>query len=346
MSKAKNKYKNWCSKEQYSYAINYQNIISSEIQFYKVSDDVKFYKSIQADKLHIPDTIILFASFSKDNGFEFTFLSKVKNALRSITKYDTVFHLHKKNYLFHTYKILGFIRDSVSAYLLSKNKQFTKGTIAEYKDREKDYYLSEYLENREQLCKSNNSYKGANLLNAFLYRSLYLHKDFTKYYLSYFAIIGIDNMKLLDNDRLESKIIKNTLQVFQSGKVGKNDCAKSLLSVLYYYFAFKMKINKNQSISIAKELVKDIFDVHYEYKGSEVIKNVYVKEIIGSHIVYSFDAKKEHITNDNKSFFENIIINETSINKGKFPIKILRPSLDNPLRLYSLLTPSELLQKI
>lgn len=185
-----------------------------------------------------------------------------------------------------------------------------------------------------------------NLINAFLYRSLYLHKDFTKYYLSYFSIIGIENIKLLNNDNLESKIMKNTLKVFQSGQVDKDDCAKSLLSVLYYYFVHKMRINKNQALYVAKELIEDIFGIYREYKGSEVIKNVYVKEVIGSHIIYSFDTKKEHIVDKNKNFLKNLVTNHTSIEKDKFPTQIVKPSLDNPLQLYSLITPSELLQKI
>lgn len=346
MSKVAKKINIWCSKEQYDYIWNYPNILSSEIQFYELNNNMKFYKSIKADKLHIPDTIKLFDNYSKENGLDFTFLYKVKNSLRSISKYDITFNFHGKNYLFHTYKVLSFIRSSVSAYLLSNDKDFIYGTIGDYNDREKEYYLSEYLYNREQLCKSNNIYKGASLINAFLYRSLYLHKDFTKYYLSFFAIIGINNMKAVDNDRLESKILKNTLKVFQSGKVTKRDCAKSLLSVLYYYFIFKMKINKNKALSIAKELVDMVFGIYYEYKGSEILKNVYVKAVIGTNIIYSFDTKKEHLTDENKLFLENIMTEHCDFNKKNFPAQIVKKSLDTPLRLYSLLTPSELLQKI
>lgn len=346
MRKTKIKIDVWCSKEQSDYLFDSYREIISDIQLYKLRDEIKFYPSIKADKVHTKDTIQLFDSYSKENAFDFTFIGKVKNTFHSITKYDRVFNLYGKNYLYHTYKVLGFIRESVNAYILSNDVNFTKGTIADYKDREKEYYLSEYLDNREQLCKPNNIYKGANLLSAFLYRNLYLNKDFTKLYLSYFAICGVDNIKLLNNDKLELKIIKNTLEVFQSGKVDKNDCAKSLLSALYFYFIFKMRIHKRHAISVAKELVEKVFGNYYEYKGSEVLKNVYVKEVIGNHIVYSFDTKKEHITDENKKFLKSMIITHPRLDINRFPIQTLEPSLNNPLQLYSHTIPSELLQKI
>lgn len=345
MSKVKKIYKNWCSKEQYNCLAKYSKFMSSDIQFYKLSSNVVFFKSLKPNEQFANNSIELFDSFTKTKDFKFIFLHKIRKTLYSIRKDDVVFHLKGENYLFHTFKIITFISESVKAYLLSKDKVFVKGTIAEYSDREKDYYLSEYLDNREQFCKPNNLFKGANLINAFIYRNLYLHKDFTKYFLSFYSLIGVDNIKLINNSRFESKILKNTLKVFQSGKVDKKDCAKSLLSVLYYYLIFKMKINKNKALQVAKELVYDVFNIYYEYKGSEIIKNVYVLEVIGSHIVYSFDTKKEHITCKNKEFLENIVIS-SAMNINKFPTQFLKPSLDNPLRLYSLLTSSELLQKI
>ena len=220
-----------------------------------------------------------------------------------------------------------------------------KGTIADY-SREKDYYLSQYLYNREQLCKPNNPFKGSNRLNAFLFRSLYLHKSFTKYYLSYYAIFGVDNIKLLDNDKLESKIIKDTLKVFMSGKVDKDDCAKSLLSVLYYYLVFKIRIDKNEAFSVVQYLVEDVFGSCPKYKGSEALKNVYVKEVVGSNVIYSFNTSKEIITDSNKDVLVDMISDNPIFNNKRFPRQVIKPSLDNPLRLYSLKTPSELLQKI
>lgn len=346
MSKTKKKIDNWCSKEQYEYVINTYKSFSQEVQLYELKSDIKFYNSIKADKLHSSNTLKLFNSYAKENNFEFTFVNKLKNSLCSISKYDKVFRLDGKYYLFHTYKILGFIREAVSAYLLSKDRQFMKGTIAEYKTREKDYYLSEYLDNREQLFKPNNQYKGVNLLNAFLYRSLYFHKEFTKYYLSYYAIMGVDNIKLIDNDKLESKIMKNTLKVFQSGQVDKKDCAKSLLSVLYYYLVHKMRVNKNHALFVVKDLVDNIFGIYSQYKGSELLKNIYVKEVIGSHVIYSFHKTNEYITPKNKSYLKNIFSTHSLINHKNFPIQTIQSTLNNPLQLYSLLTPSELLQKI
>lgn len=344
MSKAKNKYKNWCSKEQYNYVINYHRLMSEDIQLYRISDDIRFYPSLKKDIQKVADTVKVFASFSNDDEFEYTFINKVKNTICPIKENDVVFNFNGRYCLYNTYKILGFIRESVTAYLLSNSNQFSNGTIAEYK-REKDFHLLQYTKYKKRFFEPQNIFKGTDLLNAFLYRNLYLRKEFTKYFLSYYSIIGVDNIKLLDNDKIESKVMKNTLKVFMSGQVDKKDCAKSLLSVLYYYLQFKMRINKNKALQVAKDLVYDVFNVYYEYKGSEVIKNVYVKEVIGSHVVYSFDTKKELITNSNKEYLEKAITNSI-VDTDKFPKQMIRPSLDNPLRLYSLMTPSELLQKI
>jgi len=341
MSKAKNKYKYWCSKQQYKHIMNYPELLGSDIQLYQISTELKFYKSIKPDKIHSIQTLELFNANKKN----YEFLNKIKKSIQAISKHDIVFTLHGKNYLFHTYKILGFIEDSWSALLLSKDKEFQKGTIGNYDKGEKDFYFNEYNDNRKQLCKANNPMKGINLLNAFLYRNFHQNKDFTRYFLSYFALFGINNIKLLNNDNLESKIIKNTLKVFQSGKITVKDCAKSLLSILYYYFVYKMKINKNNALSLAQDLVYHVFKECPKYKGSELIRNVYVKEVIGSHIIYSFDTKKEHISKKNKIYLEKVI-SETMLDTQKFPLQLIQPSLKNPLQLYSLLTPSELLQKI
>jgi hypothetical protein len=341
MSKRKNIYKYWCSKEQYNHVIKYPKLMSSDIQLYKISDEIKFYKSLQADRLHIPNTLKLFFFYHHNINFQ----KSIKDVLRPLAKYDIVFNFQKEKYLFHTYKILGFINESLNALSLSQNKQFQKKTIATYDKREKDYYFSEYKENKKQALKPTNINKGNNLLQAFLYRNLYYRKAFTKYFLSYYSIIGIENLKQLNNDFLQSKIIKNTLRIFQSGLVRKKDCAKSLLSVLYFYFIHKMRINKRHALSIAKNIVYNIYDIYYEYKGSEILTNIYVKEVIGSHIIYSFDTKKEHINKGDKTYLKKVI-SDNLINAEKFPLQVIIPSLNNPLILYSLLTPSELLQKI
>ncbi len=344
MSKVECKYKNWCSKEQKDYLLNYPKLLSSEIQFYKLSKEIKVSTSIRKDDSHITNSIKMFDKYSKEKGHEYTFLHKIKKSLLPIKKYDIAFVFRGEKYLYHTYKILGFIREAVNAYILSNDSKFIQGTIADYK-RENDFYLSQYNKYKKRYMESHSTFRGSDFLNSFLYRSLYLRKEFTKYFLSYFAIIGVDNIKQLDNDLLESRLFKNTLKVFMSGKVNKKDCAKSLLSVLYYYFRFTMHINKNQALYIAKDLVEKVFGIYYEYKGSEILKNVYVKEVLGTHVVYSFDTKRDLITIDNKNYLENVLAGAVK-DITKFPKQLIKPSLDNPLRIYSSITPSELLQKI
>lgn len=336
----------WCSDEQYDYIKKSPYLLVKEIQLYKISNDITFCRSIKADKKHLDNTLSYYKHNRANEQEPLKFLNKVKKTLQSIIKYDVVFRLNKENYLFHTYKILGFIQSHIEAYKLSQDKEFFKGTIGDYGDREKKYYLDEYLDNREQMCKPNNLNKGANLLNAYMYRSLYLHKDFTKYYLSYITLFGVENIRLLQGTIMEIKIIKKAIQVFQSGRVTVEDCSKSLLAVLYYYFRFIMKIPTSEALLNAQYIVDDVFNCAHKYKGSDLIKNVYVKDVIGSNIIYSFDTKKIHITNKQKDFLSNTVLDDSFIDTKKLPQQILKPSLENPLILYSTLTPSELLQKI
>ncbi|MDF1877003.1 hypothetical protein JHD47_04140, partial [Sulfurimonas sp. SAG-AH-194-L11] len=131
MSKVKNRYTPWCSKEQYHSLMSYPTLISKEVQLYKLKDDIKFHKSIKADTLHLPETLKFFTSQENNLNFE----KKVKKYLRSISKYDVVFHYKDNNYLFHTYKILGFIQESINALTLAKDFHFQKSTIGNYNER-------------------------------------------------------------------------------------------------------------------------------------------------------------------------------------------------------------------
>ncbi len=346
MLKQMKKVESWYSAKQLDYVQKSPYLLMKEIQFYKIRNDLSFCRSIKANTTYLNNTLSNYALDRTDEQSSLDFLSKIRSSLQSIIQYDVVFRMNRENYLFHTYKILGFIQSHIEAFELSKNQQFLKGTIGDYGDRERQYFLKEYLDNREQFCKPNNLHKGINLLNAFLYRSLYFHKDYTKHYLSYIALIGTENIKLLQGDSMENKIIKKAIQVFQSGQVKIEDCAKSLLSVLYYYFLFKMKMPKSDALQNAQYLVDDIFHYAQKYKGSELIKNVYVKDVIGSNIIYSFDTKKEHITSEQKNYLTSTLLNDATIDATKFPKRILQASLKNPLTIYSTLTPSELLQKI
>jgi hypothetical protein len=335
----------WCSHEQCDYIKKSPYLLLKEIQFYKISDDILFCSSIKADAIHFENTL----KFYRNNHLDAVvapFLKQVKKSLSSIVPYDVVFRLEKENYLFHTYKVLGFIMEAVSAYTLSQDKQFVKGTIADYGERKKDYYKREYLDNRRQAFKPNNINKGSNLLSAFLYRSLFFCEEFTKHFLAYFSLLGIDNIKLLQNDKYESLMIKRTLKVFQSGRVDVDDCAKSLLSILYYYFIFKMKMPKGKALSNARYIVDSVFDKVLTYSGSELIKNVYVKEVIGSLIVYSFHKTNKYLTSENKEYLHNVFTNSSIIDMTQFPQQLIKHTLNNPLFLHSLRTPLELLQEI
>lgn len=345
MNKIIKKMNYWYSTQQRDYVLKSPSLLIKEIKLHKIRDDILFCSYVKADAIHFDNTLRLYRDNHLDDAVSLL-LKQVKRSLSSIVQYDVVFRLEKKNYLFHTYKVLGFIMEAVSAYVLSQDKQFIKGTIGDYGERKKDYYRWEYLDNRRQVLKPNNINKGSNLLSAFLYRSLYLREEFTKHYLAYISLFGIENIKLLQNDKYESLMIKRMLRVFQSGRVDINDCAKSLLSILYYYFVFKMKIPKGKALSDAQYIVDDVFDITLNYAGSELIKNVYVKDVIGSSIVYSFHRTNEYLTSENKKYLHNVFTDISIIDMTQFPQQLIKHTLKNPLFLHSLKTPLELLREI
>lgn len=341
--------KQWTSKGQIDYINNAHQKLLSHIQLYKLKEEIKIYPSIQQkDNIQVSDTIKLFCLHSEKEGYSFDLLKPIKSSLQSIKYDDVVFRWDGHNYLYHTYKILGFIKDSFSGYLLSQDKELLKGTIGDF-ERAKQTYLTKYKKHKKDYNDYENTCKGNSLVNAILYLNLYYREKFTKQFLSTYALFGVDNIKALQNDNMDSNTFKKVLKVFMSGKVDKKDCANSLLCVLYFYMQFYMKVKKDLALQTVRNIVSEVYDISNEYKGSEVLTNIHVKEVIGSHVIYGFSPKIQMVSNSQKNRFQNIITNQTDIpeiDNSKFPNHIIKDSINNPLRLYSLLTPSELLQEM
>lgn len=352
MSKAKqlskHKYERWVSQKQYNCVMDSMKKLSKEIRIYKLKDDIKFYKNLTPSSPHINNTMDMFNIYSCKNGYEATFLSKIKKSLNSITRYDIVFELDKKRYLYHTYKILGFIREAILAHKLSNDEKFLEGTIGAY-GLNKEYYLDEYNRHKQLALKDTNINKGSDLLTSFIFRNFYIRPHLLKHFFSSIAFIGIENIKMLDSDTHEIRVLKRACRVYMSGRVSQDDVANSLLSVLYFYLLFTMRISKKLALTIAKNLVYDVFKIYKSYTGSEILKNLHVKDVIGSHIVYGFSTKTEFLKEHQKVYLENTLVNSLDIldiDKYTFPTNMIRPLIDNPLQVYTLLTPSELMQEI
>lgn len=349
LKKTMKKSKQWTSKGQVDYINKSQRKLSEHIQLYELKDEIKIYPSIQQkDNIQVLDTIKLFCLHSEKEGYSFDLLKPIKSSLQSIKYDDVVFRWDGHSYLYHIYKILGFVKDSFSGYLLSQDKEFLKGTIGDF-DRAKQTYLARYNKHKKDYYDQENTCRGNSLVNAILYLNLYYREKFTKQFLSTYALFGVDNIKALQNDNMDSNTFKKVLKVFMSGKVDKKDCANSLLCVLYFYMQFCMKVKKDLALQTARNIVSEVYDISNEYKGSEVLTNIHVKEVIGSHVVYGFSPKIQMVSDSQKSRFQNIITNQTDIpevDNRKFPSHIIKASINNPLQLYSLLTPSELLQEM
>ncbi len=352
MSKAKqsykNKYNNWCSKQQSDYILNSTKKLSKMVRLHKLKDEIKIYKHVRPTIFHISDTLDMFDYHAKENGYEYNFLQDIKKTLHSVVEYDLVFGLKGKTYLYNTYKILGFIQESVLAYSCSNDPEFLKGTIGA-NELTKQYYLDEYKTQKSLVFKDTNIDKGSNLLSSFIYRNLYLRPHLLKQFFAYFALYGVENIKMLDDNTHENRLIKRACKIYMSGHVTEDDCADSLLSVLYFYMLFHMRMSKKLALEVAKNLVYDVFEIYKKYTGSEILKNLHVKEVIGSHIVYGFSTKTIFLKDSQKDYLENVIINNMdsmSLDKAMFPQQTIKDSVNNPLKTYMLLTPSELLQEI
>lgn len=338
----KSKYSNWYSKDQANYVFDLQKSLLSEIQLYRLKDNIKMYQKLKPDIIHLNNTFDLFNSYSEikiDNS------KGLKSALRSIHQNDLVMNLDGYNFLFHTYKILSFIREAKYALILSKDEKFQKGTIGLYK-RHTQTHQARYRRSRKRVLDSENTSKGAELVKAVFHKNMYLDENLTKYYLSLIALFGIDSFKSMQNSSLETKTLKRTFKMFMSGKVKKEDCANSLMAVLYYYLRFKMRIDPELAMSITKSIVYDVFGVVKEYKSSELLKNLYVKEVIGENIIFAFSTKTPSITLSQRDRYRNKLIEHKIVDTKKFPMLVIDETLKNPLHLHTLSTPSELLQEI
>ncbi|MDD5717460.1 MAG: hypothetical protein PHW64_06615 [Sulfuricurvum sp.] len=338
----KNKYSHWYSNDQTNYIFDLQKSLLSEIQLYKLNDEIKIYKYVKPDLIYLGNTFDLFNSFSeikvdKSRG--------LKSALESVCRHDVVMNFQGQNFLYHTYKVLGFIRETLEALRLSKDKKFQKGTIGLY-TRHTQTHRSRYRKSIKYAFDSETTSQGAELVKAILHKNMYLNEKLTKHYLSIIALFGVDNFKLFKNGSSESKTLKRTLKMFMSGRVDKEDCANSLLAVLYYYLRFKMRIDSELALSTTKGIVFDIFGVAKKYESSELLKNLYVKEVIGENIIFGFSTKTQSICLSQRARYRNKIIEHQIVDTKKFPMFIIDETFNNPLRLHTLSTPSELLQEI
>jgi hypothetical protein len=338
----KRKYLGWYTKEQTNYIFDLHKSLASEIQLYKLKDNIKLYQNVKPDVVHLNNTIDCFYSYSE---IKIDKPVALKSVLESLYQHDLVMNFQGTNCLYHTYKILGFIREAVNALRLSSDMRFQKGTIGLY-ERYTQTHKAKYRKSRKLILDSENTSKGAELVKATLHKNMYLDEKLTKHYLGIIALFGVDSFKVMQNDTSDTRTLRRTLKMFMSGKVKKEDCANSLLAVLYFYFHFKMKIDSEKSIKVAKDIVYELFEIATEYRASELLKNLYVKEVIGENIVFGFSPKTKFITADQRARYKNKIIENQLIDTKKFPLFFIDESLNNPLRLYVLTTPSELLQEM
>lgn len=338
----KRKYAGWYTEEQRNYIFDLHKSLSSEIQLYKLKDDIKIYKNLKPDIVHLSHTINVFNSFSE---IKIDRPKALKSGLESLYAHDLVINFQGQNCLYHSYKILGFIREAINALRLSNDRQFQRGTIGLY-GRHAQTHRAKYRKSIKRVLDPENTSKGAELVKAILHKNMFLNEKLTKHYLGIIALFGVDSFRSMQDNTLETKTLKRTLKMFMSGKVKKEDCANSLLAVLYFYLHFKMRIDSEKSLMITKEITFEIFGVVKEYKSSELLKNLYVKEVIRENIIFGFSTKTPSITAYQRAQYRNRIIEHRIVDTNKFPLFFIDESLHNPLRLYTLLTPSELLQEI
>ncbi|WP_415398429.1 hypothetical protein [Sulfurimonas sp. CS5] len=348
------KYKSWFSVDKYNYLINSVNNIKDEIQLYKLREDIHFLPYLPIRKSYLNNTLEAFNYYSNEQGYKLPYIDKIISDLKDIITKDVPFKLNGDIYLYHTYKILGLIRDSFLAYELSNNKEFKKNTIARFKrskqsfqqnqKRQRKLYLQHKKKNKNAKVKSKSTY----LLHSFMYRTLNYRDKYLKIFMGYFAMMGIDNIKILNNNDYESNKLKKALNLFMSAQVTKEDCANSLSSVLYFYLHFKMRFKKTNALQYTKYLVDKIYGISNNYTGSELLKNIHISEVVGSHIVFGFSTKTKIISEHQKDYLENTLLSaleDVHINKDKFAIDQIRPIINNPLISYVLMTPMELLEK-
>jgi|GEM_PF-1857179 len=350
----KKKYSSFFSKEKHDYVMNTINNIKDEIQLYRLKDEIHFLPYLPVRKLYLMNTLEAFDYYSVEQDYKIPYMSKIRSDLEYVMTKDIPFKLNGRIYLYHTYKILGFIRDTFLAYELSNNSDFIKNSIARFKKAKQSFkleykkYKKRYLKHKKKNKTLTTKLPSSHLLTAFVYRTLYYRVKYLKFFLSYFAMVGIDNLKMLNNNDYESNEIKEALTIFMSGKVTKEDCANSLVIILYYYLLFKMRFSKSDALIYSKYLADNIFGKVNTYKGSELLSNIHIKEVIGSHVVFNSSVKTIMITEPQKDYIEHAVIQsmqELNIDTNKFPTNEIKPLINNPLKSYILMTPIELLQK-
>ena len=349
MSKPKKRlkvYQGWITQEQRDYILDAPRKLLPSIKLYQLNKSIVFYPNLRGDRVYLKNTIDFFLSSSYAFGYEMPFLKELKTHLVPLIQYDRVFNFHEGKYLFHIYKILGFVREAILAYQASNDNRFLRGTIGEF-ERPKQSFSAEYKYHRKRVLDPKNLLPASDRVSAYMYKNMKERESFTKYLLSFYAIFGVENIRFTDVDTLQSRIMKNALNVFMSGRASKADCANSLQTVLYYYLLFRMKVDKKRALPIVKDIVHNVFGVYNNYSGSELLRNIYVKEVIGSHVIYGFNVKKSPLKDAHKKYLETAMTENTLFEGiNQIPLEMVVSTIENPLCTYSLITPSELLQEI
>lgn len=351
----KKKYKYWISSEKCNYVIESVDKVKTEFQLYKIRSDMHFLPCLRIKNAYLYNTIDSFTYNSSLQDCPLPFIERIRNSLKDIINNDVPFKLNGKIHLYHTYKILGFIRESYIAYELSNNELFINNTVAKFERANQSFklnykkYKKLHLKHKKNEKSLEVKTKTTYLFSAFIYRTLLNRGKYLNFFLSYFSMMGIDNLTMFANaDEYESNVIEEALEFFMSGNVTKQDCADSLSCILYYYLHFIMRFSKSEALQYSKYIVQETYGEVNSYTGSELLKNIHVKEVIGSHIVFNFSTKTKFTTEHQKNYLEEKILTsmkDMSIDKDRFATEQIKSHIENPLKTYVLITPIELLEK-
>lgn len=324
--------------------------LNKYMYMYKLREDIVFPHGYKTPSIVVVnDTIDQFLLSRK---YIPAFVKPVKSFLKKIKNHDKIAVLDGKAILFNSYKLLQFIYMYVSLFEIQKDGTYKKTTFAYYKG-DKSRYLKKYKKHCATLDEPDCTEEGSHKVMKFAYLFYSRSTEIIDAFFNQMALTPLHQLKELDNELYESKIIKKSAEFFSCTNFSSyKPLYKSLGIILVSYLINRMQIKEVDAIDYVNALFYDLFyditniDYQLNISAEKLLENVYITgRLDGIPIFASKDneeAYSEEVLNGLEKLYTEME-NDLGIDISCIDYKTFSP-LKNLPSVYLNLTPMELLQ--
>lgn len=324
--------------------------LNKYMYMYKIREDIIFPKGYKAPSVVlVSDTIKEFLSHHEDI---LNFTNPIKSFLKKIKNHDIIAIVDNKTILFNSYKLLQFIYMYIHLFEIQKDGTYKKNTFAYYKG-DKARYLKKYNKHCSELAEPDCMEEGSHKIMMFAYLFYNKSTEIIDTYFNQMTLTPLHQLKELDNDLYESKIIKKSAEFFSCTNFSSyKPLYKSLGIILVSYLINRMKVKEVDAIGAVNALFNDLFyditDFEYQINISseKLLENVYITGRLDGVPIFASKDSEEAYSKEVLDEMENLYAEmqkDLDVDMSYLDYKTFSP-LKNLPSVYLNLTPIELLQ--